>query len=473
MGKSVEAATDPTQSDGAASEAEEIGDVRSLPSVSQLLAELGDATPQAVLVGAVRKALDDARRTVIAGGKVGRRAILDAARAAATDATSPWPRAVINATGVVLHTNLGRAVLSDDARAAMLEAAAYSDLEFDLGTGARGSRDSHTAELLTRIVGAEAAAVVNNNAGALALALAALARDRGVIVSRGQAVEIGGRLRIPDVMTQSGAVLREVGTTNRTYASDYADACNERTALLLRVHLSNFQMSGFVAQPSLEEMVEVAAAHGVAVLDDLGSGCLVDTETWGLRHEPTVQESVRSGADVVLFSGDKLLGGPQAGLIVGRSRYIQAIRRHPLARAFRCDKVTLAAMHATLLHYLCGEVEQIPTLRMLALPAAEIEARAAGWLRSLSLTGARLRPASSAVGGGSLPGSELSSTALVLRPEALNLTADSLAARLRAGRPPVVGRIEDGELWLDPRTVLPEQEEPLLHAVRAAAQADG
>lgn len=445
-----------------------IRDRRALPSVSTLLEEVStNGTGHAALVAAIRDALAEARDILARGGSVSREGLLESVSRQLAATTSRWPRRVINATGVVLHTNLGRAALSDDACAAMLEAASYSDLEMNLDSGARGRRDAEIERLLVELTGAEAATIVNNNASALVLALTALARGREVVVSRGQAVEIGGRFRIPDVLEQSGAVLREVGTTNRTYASDYHDACNERTALLLRVHASNFHMSGFVHEVGIRELALVGRERSVMVLDDLGSGCLVDTDEFGLRHEPTVGESVSAGADVCVFSGDKLLGGPQAGLIVGREEPVERLRRHPLMRALRCDKVTLAAMHATLLHYRNGEaLEKVPTLRMLARTREELQREAERWLAALGLPGVEVRDSVSEVGGGSLPGVRLPSAALVIDNAPFGVSADELAARLRRADPPVIARVERARLWLDARTVGEAEVPSLLRSLR-------
>ncbi|MDQ3327804.1 MAG: L-seryl-tRNA(Sec) selenium transferase, partial [Chloroflexota bacterium] len=363
----------------------------------------------------------------------------------------------------------GRAVLSAEARQAMLEAAAYSDLELDLQSGDRGGRDTHIEGLLTELTGAEAATVTNNCAAALFLALTALGRGREVVVSRGQAVEIGGKFRIPDVCAQSGATLREVGTTNRTYGADYADALTEQTALLLKVHRSNFAISGFVTDVGIDELARIGRERSLPVINDLGSGCLVDTAQFGLRHEPTVQESVAAGAGLTLFSGDKLLGGPQAGLIVGRRDLVAALRRHPLARALRCDKVTLAALHATLRHYARGtHLAKIPTLRMLNLTADEVRARAEGWQDGLSFAGLAVCACTSRVGGGSLPDAELPGFALVLDPSAHGLSPDALTQGLRTGDTPVMARSERDRVWLDPRTVQPEEEPVLLDAITVA-----
>jgi L-seryl-tRNA(Ser) seleniumtransferase len=343
----------------------------------------------------------------------------------------------------------------------------YTNLEYDLAAGQRGSRYDHAVTLLRQLTGAEDALVVNNNAGAVLLALAGVAAGREVIVSRGQLVEIGGGFRVPEVMRQSSARLVEVGTTNRTHLHDYQAAIGPETAALLRVHRSNFRIIGFTADVSLAEMVALAHEHGLAVVDDLGSGTLLDTTAYGLAPEPRVQESVAAGADLVTFSGDKLLGGPQAGVIVGRARWIQMLRRHPLARALRVDKLTLAGLQATLLHYLRGEAErEIPVWRMIATPLDELAARAQVWAAALRDAGvaASVAAAESTIGGGSLPGETLPTAAMVLAPQ----SADALGRALREGNPPVVARIVEDRVWLDPRTVQPEEEADLLAAVRAA-----
>jgi L-seryl-tRNA(Ser) seleniumtransferase len=369
---------------------------------------------------------------------------------------------VINATGVILHTNLGRAVLSPDAQQAMLAAASgYTSLEYDLARGERGRRDDHLEPLLRHVTGAEAALVVNNNAAAVLLALTALARRREVVISRSQLVEIGGGFRIPEVLAQSGAKLVEVGTTNRTHRRDLVDALGPRSALLLRVHTSNFKLVGFTTVPGLSDMVEIGRAAGVPVVDDLGSGALLDTQAFGLGHEPTVQESVQAGAALVMFSGDKLLGGPQAGIVVGERLLVEKLRKHPLARAVRADKTALAGLHATLLHYARGEaVEQVPVWRMMAMTEGELRRRAEGWAAAVgrgSVIAAR-----STVGGGSLPEETLPTWALAIESSGLA----PMAAQLRASTPPVIARVESGKLLLDPRTVLVEQDELLLATLR-------
>jgi len=434
-------------------------------SAQQLVAEYGhEAT-----VEELRAALEAARQAIRAGEEPPsqERIMAQAAQSLAVR-LGPTLKPAINATGVIIHTNLGRAPLSRAAREA-IEAVAegYSNLEYDLEAGRRGSRYTHAEPLLCQLTGAEAALVVNNNAAAVLLMLTALARGREVIISRGQLVEIGGGFRIPEVMRQSGAHLVEVGTTNRTYLRDYEAAISEATAAIMRAHRSNFSLTGFVHEPSLRELAALAHRHGLWMFDDLGSGALLDTSHFGLAHEPMMQESVDTGADLVCASGDKLLGGPQAGIILGRWELIERLRHFPLARALRVDKTTLAALQATLRSYLTGRaVEEIPVWRMIATPVEELKARAAHWAEELRRDGveATIVEAQSAVGGGSLPGQTLPSKVLALRVP----SADALAARLRAGTPPVIVRIREGLVLLDPRTVLPEQEADLLRALREA-----
>ena len=449
-------------------------ELRKLPSVDRLLREeairaLVEEHGHDLTVEAVRQALDLARQGILAGGACPpTEELVEMARASLQALLRPTLRPVINATGVIIHTNLGRAPLSAEARAAM-EAAArgYSNLEYDLEVGQRGSRYVHAEELLCRLTGAEAALVVNNNAGAVLLILSALARGGEVIISRGQLVEIGGGFRIPDVMRQSGARLVEVGTTNRTYLEDYKEAIGEDTALLMRVHRSNFRLTGFVHEPSLGELVELGKKYGLDVVDDLGSGALLDTSLYGLAHEPTMQESIAQGAALVSASGDKLLGGPQAGIIVGRGDLIARLKRHPLTRALRVDKTTLAGLQATLLHYLKGEAgKKIPVWRMIATPLEALQERAEAWAERLREAGiaASVVDGRSAVGGGSLPGETLPTKLVAIEAD----SPDELARRLRLGDPPVIGRIEGDRLLLDPRTVLEGEDEPLLEAVRRA-----
>lgn len=437
-----------------------LGDERLLP----LAARHG----RAALLELARAVLDEYRAALLRGDAAPSSdpAGLVAERAATLETSL---RPVINATGIVLHTNLGRAPLSDAAIEAMREVSrGYSNLEFDLDTGERGSRFAHLEGLLRRLTGAEAAIAVNNNASALLLALSALARDREVVISRGQLVEIGGGFRIPDVMRQSGAELVEVGTTNRTYLRDYAAATGDRTAALLRVHASNFRVVGFTEQPRLEELGALARERGLLLLDDVGSGALLDPRLYGLGGEPLVQDSVRAGADVVLFSGDKLLGGPQAGIAVGRRDAIEAMRRHPLARAVRLDKASIAALAATLQHYARGDATTtVPVWRMIAAEAPTLRRRARRWSRAGG-AGSEVVRARSMVGGGSLPEEGLDSWACAIT--AQGGAAQELATRLRRGTPAVVARIEDGRVLLDPRTVDPREDAAVASALRAALE---
>jgi L-seryl-tRNA(Ser) seleniumtransferase len=451
-------------------------ELRKLPSVDRLLqdpqiAELLARCGHNLTAGAAREALDAARGACLAGENCPSLAALveeTGTRLAAR--LRPTLQPAINATGIIIHTNLGRAPLSAEARAAMdAVSLGYSNLEYDLEAGRRGSRYVHAEDLLCQLTGAEAALVVNNNAAALILMLMTFARGREVVISRSQLVEIGGGFRIPDVMRQSGATLVEVGTTNRTYVRDYEAAITPDTAALLRVHHSNFQLVGFTHEPGLDELVELGSRHGLLVMDDLGSGTLLDTQPFGLAHEPMMQESVQTGASLVSCSGDKLLGGPQAGLILGQAELIARLKRFPLTRALRVDKTTLAALQATLRHYLLGEASnKVPVWQMIGQSERALEERAGAWIRELGRLGfeADSRPGYSAVGGGSLPGETLP-THLVSLAVA---SPAAVAARLRAGEPPVITRIEDDRLLLDPRTVLPEQEETLWRLVAQAAR---
>lgn len=375
---------------------------------------------------------------------------------------------VINATGVVLHTNLGRAPLSRSAILSLQQTAmAYSNLEYNLESGKRGSRLMHAQELLVQLTGAEAALVVNNNAAAVLLTLSALARRRGVVIARSQLVEIGGGFRVPDVMKQSGARLIEVGTTNRVHLADYEQALAENPALFLRAHRSNFKILGFTSEPDLSEMVEIAHRANIPVIDDLGSGSLLNTASYGLEHEPMVQESVQADVDLVCFSGDKLLGGPQAGIIVGRQELVARLRKHPLARAIRADKLALAALSATLFHYLKGDAEkEIPIWRMIAMKPAELEVRARRWLNHIQGLGlqAGVETGMSMVGGGSLPGESLPTWVLSLYVE----DPHRFVYRLRNATPPIIARIDDDRVLFDPRTVFIEQESALLAGIEMA-----
>ncbi len=372
-------------------------------------------------------------------------------------------RPVINATGVILHTNLGRAPLSEDALAQIQAVGAtYSTLEFDLASGKRGKRDVHAADQLIRLTGAEAALIVNNNAGAVLLVLSALAKGKKVAISRSQLVEIGGGFRIPDVMKQSGAKLLEVGTTNRTNRADFETAIAEGAKMLLWAHQSNFQIVGFSSSPEIAELGNLAHQHCLPLMVDLGSGAVVDTTRYSLRHEPTAMEVLAAGVDVVCFSGDKLLGGPQAGIILGRADLLEKIRKHPLYRALRADKLCLAGLNATLLHYLKGEAEEkIPLIRMLALKPEEIKTRVEAWIAELGF-GSRVKGRST-IGGGSLPGQDLPTYLLALRCKSI----PRATAALRQQNPPIIARVQEDLLLLDPRTILPWQEKDLLKGLKS------
>ena len=449
---------------------------RALPSVEELLQNhtlrgYERKVGRAVVLDAVRASLDAARADIRAGRAAPMPALLlDAITERIEQAVRPTLTRVINATGVILHTNLGRAPLSQDALAAIQDAASsYSNLEYDLDAGERGSRYTHAEELIKKLTGAEAALVVNNNAAAVMFVLRAFAENKEVIVSRGQLVEIGGGFRVPDVLSQSGARMVEVGTTNRTRVADFENALTPNTALLLRVHPSNFRVIGFTEEVALEEMSALGRKHNLLVVDDLGSGALVETSVYGLAHEPMPQGSLRAGADLVAFSGDKLLGGPQAGIIVGKKEFVAKLKKHPLARALRVDKLTLAALQATLLHYLKNEAPQkIPVWQMISAKTDALEKRAREWCERWKRFGLEVEvmETNSTVGGGSLPGETLPTRAV-----ALNVSApDAFVAKLRANVPPIIARIENNRVVIDPRTVLPHDENALLEGVERAAR---
>jgi len=446
---------------------------RRLPAVEALLAEpdiaaLVAAHPRSVVVRAVRETIEGARTTGGAAPAEGWGAAV-LARVHRLAARSLEP--VINATGVVLHTNLGRAPLAGPAIAAMARiAGSYSNLEYDVTRGTRGSRHGLCRDLLVELTGAPDALVVNNAAGALLVALSALARDGAAIVSRGELIEIGGAFRIPDIMARSGAKLVEVGTTNRTHRKDYEAALTPDARLLLKVHRSNFQVTGFTTEVPATELAELARAQGVASLYDLGSGLLLDLAPWGLSGEPGVREGLASGVDAVVFSGDKLLGGPQAGILLGARAAIDACRKDPLARAVRSDKFTLAALEATLALYRDPERArtEIPVLKMLTEDVTQIRRRAEALQKNVGKM-ADLIEGESEVGGGSFPGAKLPTWLVRLTPR--DLTPDTLSARLRDGEPPIIPRIAGDHVLLDPRTIFPEQLETVAGAVRAALDA--
>lgn len=447
--------------------------LRNIPSVervlsSEILAWEMKAYRREWMLSLVRRELDRARASVMGGADAPSvDEVAQAAQKAIEAMNRPAPQPVINATGVVIHTNLGRAPLSRAATEAAINAAqGYSNLEFDLDNGRRGSRQAHLQNLLQEVTGAEAGLVVNNNASAVLLGLSALAAGREVIVSRGEAVEIGGGFRVPDVLSQSGAVLVDVGTTNRTYVRDYEAAISPETGAFLKAHASNFRVEGFTAFVEPAELVSLGAKSGIPVLHDVGSGALLSTDDYGLAHEPTPQESVDAGVGLTFFSGDKLLGGPQAGIVVGSRDLVNRLERHPLARAFRIDKMSLASLIATLMHYVRGEAErEIPIWRMISAPAQMLEERAETWKKAVSdrgIAGSRVVASRSAIGGGSLPGETLPTRVLSLDCGSTPGGPEGLMKRLRAADPPVIGRIEDDRVLLDPRTVLPEQEDRFL-----------
>jgi len=446
-----------------------VPDFRVIPSIDLLrqrpvVRRLEEQFGAEATVGALRSAAAALRLAVGAGGGPGAadEAATQIEQAAGTALAARFRgslRPVINATGVVIHTNLGRAPIAAPALERVVEIArGYSNLEYDLAAGTRGARHVHAEALLTSITGAEAALVVNNNAAATMLILAGLASGGEVLISRGELVEIGGGFRVPDVMRQSGAVLREVGTTNRTRANDYLAASSAHTGLILRVHPSNFRIEGFTERPTLADLVTTARAIGVPVVEDLGSGCLIGD----LEGEPSVQASIAAGVDLVCFSGDKLLGGPQAGIIAGERELVDRLRRHPLMRALRVDKITLAILEATLTEYAAGRArESVPVQRMLHLSAEEIETRAAAIAERLTEGGWQVSLVSgvSAVGGGSAPGLALPTVLLAIGRD--GMSADALESWLRTLDPPVVARIEDDRVVLDLRTVLVDQDELL------------
>ena len=448
---------------------------RDLPSVDRVMASDGMAAltetyPRDWVVDLVRRELDRARQQIRDGGKAPSAGdVADGVGGELRSINEVAPRQVINATGVIVHTNLGRAPLSQSAIDAMTQAArGYTDLEMDLSTGRRGSRQAHLQSLLQQVTGAEAALAVNNNASALLLGLSALSVGKEVIVSRGEAVEIGGGFRIPDVLKQSGATLVDVGTTNRTYIRDYQDAITDNTSAMLKVHSSNFRVEGFTAEVEPSELVELSKERGIPVLHDVGSGALLPTEAYGLAHEPTPLQSIAAGVGLVFFSGDKLLGGPQSGIVVGQTELVRRLERHPLARAVRIDKMSLAGLTATVLHYLKQEAEaEVPIWKMISAGEQGIKDRATRWKTQLSIPG-EVISGRSAIGGGSLPGETLPTWVLALSCEGDAGSPERVMRRLREAVPPVIARIEDDRVILDPRTVTPDDEEALLTALREA-----
>lgn len=446
--------------------------LRDLPSVEQLLqtqtaAELIARFGRPMTLTAIRSTLEEVRARFKLDPEPALPSI-ELLLARIDSNLSAWTKPtlipVINATGVILHTNLGRAPLSEATIHAMdVVSRGYSNLEYDLEKGARGSRLIHAESVLQKLTGAESALVVNNNASAVLLVLSALANRKRVIISRSQLVEIGGGFRVPDVMKQSGAKLVEVGTTNRVHLRDYEDALQDSGGLVMRVHPSNFKIIGFTEEPELKDIVEIAHQAGTLVVDDLGSGTFLDTARFGLAHEFTVQESLAAGVDVVCFSGDKLLGGPQAGIIVGKKILIDRIKKHPLARAVRADKVCLAGITATLLHYLKDDAErEIPIWRMMSLTLKQIKGRVEAW--KIQLGQGNVVEGESTVGGGSLPGESIKTYLLALEVG----SPDKFLKKLRNQHPPIIARTENDKVLLDPRTVLPAQEGALLVGLKNA-----
>jgi L-seryl-tRNA(Ser) seleniumtransferase len=436
--------------------------LRELPAVHEVAERISaPGIPRQIVVAEIRRVLDDQRREIRSGAANGISQMTIEARVerALRSLTAPSLRRVINATGVVLHTNLGRAPLGPQAIHP-----GYSNLEYDLATGLRGKRDIHTGALLERLLGAPGI-VVNNNAAAIYLALNELAAGYEVVVSRGELIEIGDGFRIPDIMQRSGALLREVGTTNRTAIADYRDAISDRTRLLLRVHPSNFRIEGFTARPSLQELVALGRARGIPVYEDLGSGCIVDLRPFGV-DEPLVSDSLQAGADLVSFSGDKLLGGPQAGILAGKPEIVARLRRNPMFRALRLDKTICQMLETTLRHLLLEQWDQVLALRMIRQTAAEIRARAERLLSALPGLKAELAPGESVIGGGATPEQSIPTWLI-----AIECTDEEAAQRrLRAHNPPVVARVEEGRLRLDLRTVLPEEEADLAAALQALSR---
>jgi L-seryl-tRNA(Ser) seleniumtransferase len=461
--------------------------LRQLPKVDDLLRHpsLGPALaslPRTLAVAVIRDTLAAERHRLSTcpglklPAQLDEEALFQALIQALETASRPSLRRVINATGVVIHTNLGRSPLAAAALREIQEVAAhYSNLEYDLARGERGSRHEHLEGLLQELTGAEAALVVNNNAAAVMLALNTLAKGREVIISRGQLVEIGGSFRLPEIMAVSGAILKEVGTTNKTYVHDYERAITSETAALLKVHHSNFRILGFTQEVALPELVALGKSYGLWVLEDLGSGCLIDLSRYGLEKEPTVQETLKAGADLVLFSGDKLLGGPQAGLALGTREVVARLRQHPLTRALRPDKLTLAALEATLRLYLeePQAVMALPTLRLLTRPVKELERQARALARTIRRrwgpqVRVEVKVSEGRVGGGALPETALPSRALAL--SLPPLAPHQLEERLRQAQPPIVARVEHDALLLDLRTILPEDHPALLAALEGVVR---
>jgi L-seryl-tRNA(Ser) seleniumtransferase len=458
--------------------------LRQLPSVDELLKEdrvkawLG-THPRVLVLDALRSAVDKKRKTVLErSGKDSQNidlslsSVLDTAEKLLTELSEPSLRPLINATGVVVHTNLGRSLLSEAAISRVIEVnRSYSNLEYDIQAGERGKRYTHIEAILNRLTGAEAATAVNNNAAAVLLCLNTLARGKEVIVSRGELVEIGGSFRVPEVMERSGAILREVGATNKTHLKDYQKAINENTGLLLKVHTSNYKIVGFTKEVSPAELATLGKKHKVPVMWDLGSGSILDLASYGVGDEPTVKQAMDAGVDILTFSGDKLLGGPQAGMIIGKKQYLDAIRSNPLARALRVDKMTLAALEATLNQYLDEEkaIREIPTLWMLTQPLSEIERKADVLASGIRLGGdpsltVAVQDDMSQTGGGALPTGKLPTKVVAISHK--SLSANQIESRLRMGRPAIITRIKEGMVLFDPRTLNDGEISKIVESVR-------
>ena len=428
-------------------------------TIQTLVAECG----RGMVVECIREELDRVRALALSGKEKEAEEALEKfvslVKEKVSEETAYPLRKVINATGIILHTNLGRAPLGKVHLDAISQAiCGYSNLEYDLETGKRGKRFTHYADLISKIAGTEGAIAVNNNAASLTLIFGALSKGKEVIVSRGEAIEIGGKFRIPEVIEQSGAILKEVGTTNKTRISDYEDAINENTGALLKVHTSNYKVIGFTEEVTLEQLVELGEKYNLPVIMDVGSGVLVDLEKYGLAHEPTVQEQVKKGADLVCFSGDKLLGGPQAGIIVGKKEAVQKLEHYPLMRAIRLDKCAIAALSATFREYMdeARAVKNIPVLHMIARPLSELKGQAEELTARLSKCTAEIQveESESMVGGGSLPGETLASYAVTIQSD--KMSCETLMEKMRAYEIPVIGHIKEDKVWLDMRTVMPE-----------------
>ncbi len=452
-----------------------INEFRNLPGIDKVLLDTRIQQfmviyPHDLIVGVIRQRLERERSAISRGRSF--TPVDDIIRSVVSvleGLQKPALRPLINATGVILHTNLGRASLSHEAIVAMEQVSrGYSNIEFEVASGKRGSRQTLIEPLLCRLTGAEAAMVVNNNASGVLLGLVAFANKKEVIVSRGQAVEIGDSFRIPDIMRQSGTRLVEVGTTNCTYITDYENAVTERTVGLMRVHSSNFKVIGFTHSVTIQDLSNLAQKRGLILFDDLGSGCFLDTSPWGLSHEPTVQESIVAGSGLVFFSGDKLIGGPQAGIILGKKHLVEKLTKHPLARAIRIDKIRLAGLAATLIHYLKGEaLNKIPVWRMISTPLPEIEKRAELWAGILDEV-SEVIEGESMIGGGSLPGAVLPTRLLSIRipRKKGQRVVLEMASQLRQHNPPVIARISENSLLLDPRTVFPEEDTIVIEALK-------